>query len=97
MGSSEVLAAALQYNRRAVLVGRETAGYNSIRSRIPVPEGGMLEVTTGRWFTPTGADLREGGIQPDYFIELPAGQPLPVSGSDNDIQYNKAVEILLKR
>lgn len=70
--AAEVVAAALQDNRRAVLVGTATYGKGSAQSIFPVVGGGGLKLTTARWFTPNGLaiarDSTAGGITPDVVV-----------------------------
>ena len=61
---SEVVAAALQANRRAQLVGSHTFGNGTIQTIIPIGDHAALRLTTARMYGPTGAAL-ELGLQPD--------------------------------
>ena len=51
---AELVAGALQDNRRAVLLGTQTFGESSIESLIPLPGNGAIRLTTARFMTPTG-------------------------------------------
>lgn len=88
--ASEVLAAALQDNDRAVLVGTNTFGKGVIQNIFPLFNGGALKVTTEKYLTPDGRDIDGKGIAPDYEVKND-------NGSDIDAQLNKAVELLLAR
>ena len=63
--AAEVVAAALQDNARAVLVGEPTFGKALVQSIEPLRNGAALKLTTARYLTPAGADISERGVQPD--------------------------------
>lgn len=51
---SEILAGALQDNKRALLIGSRTFGKASVQSVINLPDGSGLRLTTGYYYTPNG-------------------------------------------
>lgn len=64
--AAEVLAAALQEQGRATIIGTGTKGKGSIQKLINIhPEGGVLAVTNGFFMTPSGRELNKKGIVPD--------------------------------
>jgi carboxyl-terminal processing protease len=63
--SAEIVAAALQDHRRAIIVGRRTFGKASVQSIRPLTNGGALKLTTATYRTPRGVDLAEAGVRPD--------------------------------
>ena len=63
--AAEVVAAALRDNRRAVLVGESTFGKGLVQTVRPLPNGGALKLTTGRYLTPIGTDISGVGVRPD--------------------------------
>src|SRR6516165_4815539 len=62
---AELVAGALQDNRRAVLLGSKTFGESSIESVIPLPGNGAIRLTTARFMTPTGRQIQGKGLDPD--------------------------------
>src|SRR6202022_2938945 len=62
---AELVAGALQDNRRAVLLGTKTFGEGSIESVIPLGSGGAIRLTTSRFTTPSGREIQGKGIKPD--------------------------------
>lgn len=73
-GAAEVLAGALQDNRRATLIGRQTAGQAVIRSLTSVDaagERGFVMLATARYHTPNGRALDKTGIDPDIKLAAP--------------------------
>jgi len=67
--ASEIVAGALQDNKRAVILGTRTFGKGSVQTIVPLSDGSGLRLTTARYFTPSGRSIQLSGITPD--IELP--------------------------
>ena len=65
---AELVAGALQDNRRAVLLGSKTFGESSIESVIPLPGNGIIRLTTARFMTPTGRRIQGKGLEPDLTV-----------------------------
>ena len=70
--ASEIVAAALQENQRARLVGERTYGKGSVQTVIPLADGGALKLTTSEYFTPNGRSIDGTGIEPD--LEIAGGR-----------------------
>jgi len=66
--ASEIVAGALQDNKRAVILGTRTFGKGSVQTILPLSDGSALRLTTARYYTPSGRSIQLSGIQPD--IEL---------------------------
>lgn len=64
--ASEVLSGALQDNCRAVLVGERTLGKALIQSVYELVDGSGLILTTGQYITPSGRNIDQNGLQPDF-------------------------------
>ncbi len=68
--AAEIVAAALQDHRRALVMGERSFGKGSVQTLIPLGRGETaLRLTTARYFTPSGRSVQEGGVTPD--IEVP--------------------------
>src|SRR6185312_13575313 len=65
---AELVAGALQDDRRAVLLGTKTFGESAIESTIPIPGNGAIRLTTARYLTPAGHAIQGKGIQPDLSV-----------------------------
>jgi carboxyl-terminal processing protease len=65
---AELVAAGLQDNRRAVLLGTQTFGENSIESLIPLQGNGAIRLTTARFLTPSGQRIQGKGLTPDLAV-----------------------------
>lgn len=68
--ASEVLAAALQDNRRATLIGTKTFGKGLVQALEPLADGSGVRVTIAHYLTPKGRDINRVGIQPDVVVPL---------------------------
>lgn len=71
--ASEIVAGALQDQRRATIVGSRSFGKGSVQTIIPLAENGALRLTTALYYTPAGKSIQGKGIVPDIIVE----QPLP--------------------
>ncbi|MCF8015601.1 MAG: S41 family peptidase [Chromatiaceae bacterium] len=67
--ASEIVAGALQDQRRALIMGNETFGKGSVQTIIPVDERTALKLTTARYYTPAGRSIQALGIVPDIILE----------------------------
>lgn len=67
--ASEIVAGAMQAQKRGVLVGVRTFGKGSVQTIIPLPEGAGLRLTTARYYTPDNRSIQGKGIMPD--VEVP--------------------------
>lgn len=65
---AELVAAALQENHRAVLVGTKTFGESSIETLIPLNGNGAIRLTTARFTTPSGKAIQGKGLEPDLAV-----------------------------
>jgi C-terminal processing protease CtpA/Prc len=67
--AAEIVAGALQDNKRATLVGTRSFGKGSVQTIIPLGAGkGALRLTTARYFTPSGHSIQAKGIEPDIEV-----------------------------
>src|SRR5499427_5284279 len=72
--ASEIVAGALQDQKRATLVGTRSFGKGSVQTIMPLGAGnGALRLTTARYFTPSGRSIQAKGIEPDIRVlqEMP--------------------------
>jgi carboxyl-terminal processing protease len=74
--AAEILAGALQDQKRATLVGLPTYGKGSVQTFFDLDDGAGLKLTTARYFTPSGKSLEGKGITPDHVVEAFAGEDI---------------------
>lgn len=93
--ASEIVAGALQDNKRARLIGTTTYGKGSVQELENLPDGSSLRITIAKWFTPNGTNViktetRPGGIAPDENVPLTAEE----LRAGNDKQLQRALAYL---
>ncbi len=71
--SAELLAAALQDNQRANVVGAPTFGKGSVQTIVDLPGGAGLRLTTLRYYSPLGRAIQADGIHPNIAVPSPSG------------------------
>ncbi|MBI2720010.1 MAG: S41 family peptidase [Rhizobiales bacterium] len=67
--ASEIVAGALQDQKRATLIGTRSFGKGSVQTIIPLSGQGALRLTTARYYTPSGRSIQAKGIDADIVIE----------------------------
>ena len=66
--SAEVIAGALQDRNRAVILGETSYGKGTVQEVVGLMDGSQLEVTVGKYRTPSGRLIDGVGIQPDLAV-----------------------------
>ncbi len=67
--ASEIVAGALQDQKRAVIMGEKSFGKGSVQTILPTSNGAAVKLTTARYFTPSGRSIQAEGIEPDIVLE----------------------------
>lgn len=67
--ASEILAGALQDQKRAVIMGTQSFGKGSVQTVIPLDETHAIKMTTARYYTPSGRSIQAKGITPDIEVK----------------------------
>ena len=88
--ASEIVAAGVQDNKEGLIVGTKTYGKGIIQESFGLTDGSAVKITIMQYFSPSGKQIHGVGVTPDYVVELPLD-------ATEDYQYNKAVELLLKK
>lgn len=97
--AAEILAGALQNNRRAVLLGDKTFGLCGITQVMPLQDGSALLMTMAYCYTPGGQKISGDGLKPDIEIQKPSEEDtksltLPNPEPEADPWVQQAVEVL---
>jgi carboxyl-terminal processing protease len=67
--AAEIVAGALQDNKRALILGTKTFGKGSVQTIIPLSDGSGLRLTTAMYYTPSGRSIQASGIEPDVVVK----------------------------
>lgn len=68
--ASEIVAGALQDQRRAIILGTKSFGKGSVQTIIPLGRGeSAMRLTTARYYTPSGRSIQALGISPDIEVK----------------------------
>ncbi len=66
--SSEVVAAALQEHKRAIILGSASYGKGSVQTVIPFKDGSGIKYTVARYYTPGNQSIQDRGVIPDIEV-----------------------------
>jgi carboxyl-terminal processing protease len=66
--ASEIVAGALQDQKRAVIMGEKSFGKGSVQTILPTSNGAAVKLTTARYYTPSGRSIQAEGIEPDIIL-----------------------------
>lgn len=84
--AAEIVAGALQDNRRAKIVGEQTFGKGSVQEVEAFSDGSALRLTVAKWYTPSGGSISDEGIKPDRTVSWN-----PEVGEDNQLEEAKKI------
>jgi len=90
--ASEILAAALQDQGRAIILGVRTYGKATAWNRFEMEGGGVLQLTTSFAYGPSGKSWQIRGIQPDIVVEQGTFTPEIVSREYTEEKYPNALK-----
>ncbi|WP_422417936.1 S41 family peptidase [Pseudomonas sp. GZD-222] len=78
--ASEIVAGALQDQKRGVLMGTDSFGKGSVQTVLPLNNDRALKLTTALYYTPNGRSIQAQGILPDIEVR----QAKLTAEADND-------------
>jgi len=67
--ASEVVAGAIQDNKRGAIIGTKTFGKASVQAVVPLKDGSAIRFTSAYYYTPNGRLIKKEGIIPDMVVE----------------------------
>jgi carboxyl-terminal processing protease len=94
--ASEIVAGALQDNKRGIVMGLKSFGKGSVQTVIPLSKNyGALRLTTSLYYTPSGKSIQAQGIQPDIEVtNAKIEKPATIDrDSEADLKGHIAVQI----
>ncbi|MCK9186282.1 S41 family peptidase [Candidatus Gracilibacteria bacterium] len=68
--ASEILAGAVQDNKRGIVMGTKTYGKGSVQEVSKFEDGSSIRMTIAKWFTPNGRSINKVGLTPDIIVEI---------------------------
>jgi carboxyl-terminal processing protease len=88
--ASEVFAAAIQEEGRAVVVGHRSYGGVLNSTQLPLPTGGVLQYPHSDMTTPKGSRIEGRGVIPDILVDLKRADLL----AGRDTVLERAIEVI---
>ena len=85
--ASEIVAGALQDQKRAILLGETSYGKGSVQSIIPLRNKGAIRLTVSKYYLPSGKSISEVGVVPDIRVEEEGEEFSINTSTDNQLNY----------
>ncbi len=95
--AAEIVAGALQDNKRATIMGAQTFGKGSVQTVMPLSNGRAIKLTTSLYYTPSGGSINGRGITPDVVLEdlpTPADADTDPDAAPPDPALDRALGVL---
>jgi carboxyl-terminal processing protease len=67
--ASEIVAGALQDQKRALIIGTTSFGKGSVQAIENLRDGYALKLTIARYYTPSGRSIQAKGVEPDIVVQ----------------------------
>ncbi|WP_166826968.1 S41 family peptidase [Thalassoroseus pseudoceratinae] len=68
--ASEIFAAAIQDNKRGLVVGQQSYGKGTVQTHFPLQSvAGNLKLTTAKFYAPSGREMAGAGVTPDITVQ----------------------------
>ncbi len=83
--ASEIVAGALQDNKRAIIMGVKSFGKGSVQEFILINKRSGIKLTEAKFYSPNGKEIQGNGIVPDIIVE------------QQKIDYEKKEETILDK
>ncbi|HEY9160590.1 MAG TPA: S41 family peptidase [Desulfomonilia bacterium] len=85
--AAEIVAGALQDNKRAVVLGTKSFGKASVQVIRPLSDGSALKLTIARYYTPSGRDIQATGIIPDIVLDQTIKDSAEKGDEDGELKF----------
>ena len=80
--ASEIVAGALQDQKRALILGTPSFGKGSVQTVETLRDGSGLKLTIARYYTPSGRSIQAKGIEPDIFLKFRRMDPKELTADE---------------
>lgn len=101
VSAAEFFAAALQEYDAAEIVGSQTYGKGNYQVIFDLSDGSGLNLSVGKYFTPSGKSLTDVGITPDVVVDLSQSDYMNLYygnlSHEDDEQLQTAIEVLRQK
>jgi carboxyl-terminal processing protease len=67
--AAEIVAGALQDQKRAIIMGKTSFGKGSVQTILPLDKEHGIKITTALYYTPSGRSIQAKGITPDIEVD----------------------------
>lgn len=94
--ASEILTGALKDYKKAAVIGTKTYGKGIVQAVFPFNDGSGISITVAKYYTPSGVCIHNIGIEPDIIVEPTSDKAISELDLSEDIQLQKAIEVLNK-
>ena len=92
--ASEILSCGVQDNGEGIIVGTQSYGKGIIQALEKLPDGSAVKITILQYFSPSGNVIHKQGVTPDHVVELTDDCYDEYGNLVNDLQLQKAIELL---
>jgi carboxyl-terminal processing protease len=94
--ASEIVAGALQDQKRASSSGRRPSARARFRPWRPLRDGSGLKLTIARYYTPSGRSIQAKGIEPDINLKFKRLDATEGTGTDESLLKERDLDNHLK-
>ncbi|MEZ6064853.1 MAG: S41 family peptidase [Planctomycetaceae bacterium] len=92
--ASEIFAAAIQENRRGVIVGRNSYGKGTVQTHFPLQSvSGSLKLTTAKFYSPDGREMEGAGVRPDVLVQAQVDE-IVTDNLGADVDVRQAMDVI---
>ncbi len=94
--AAEIFAGAIRDYGAGTIIGETTYGKGVVQHNISLKDGSMVNITSGRYYTPKGECIHKKGIEPDIALEFKyLGDDKSEYIEEYDNQIRKGMDIIL--
>ena len=93
--ASEIVAAALKQNKRAIVIGEQSFGKGTVQTLWDLKDGSGLKLTIGEYLTPSGLSIHNIGVMPELRLIPVIVPPIKSQQGTDDQQQSFSQERFL--